>query len=149
MNKLVVLTDLGTFKAYRWEEDGYSSTPRLQPVDSFENVEGDDRISRRLADQSGQFKKGAPAMAATHDQDDGERHNIWLENERRCLKMITDRLSDLLGDGEFDSCYFAASNEINNAILEALPPKARRKIEKNVHRNLVNAPRDQILNHFV
>ena len=46
MNKLVVLTELGTFKAFRLEEGRVSSTPRLEPVDSYEKVNGDDQIGR-------------------------------------------------------------------------------------------------------
>jgi hypothetical protein len=149
MNKLVVLTDLGTFKAYRLESDRVSSTPRLQPVDSFENQKADDRIGRQVTDDAGRFKTGGqqPGMAAA-DAADGERHNIWLENERRSVKEIAERMSKLLGNGDFESCYFAASNEINREIVDHLTPEARQKIEKNVHCNLVNTPKEQVLQHF-
>jgi hypothetical protein len=149
MNKLVVLTDLGTFKAFRLEEDRASSKPRLQAVDAYENVDGDDRIGRRLSDQAGQFQKGGGhGTAAVHDGENGERHNIWLENEKRSVKKIADTMSKLLADGEFESCYFAASDEINRQIVDRLSPDARRKIEKNLHCNLVNAPNDQVLEQF-
>lgn len=148
MNKLVVLTDLGTFKAYRLEQDRVSSTPRLQPVDAYESVYGDDRIGRRLSDQAGQFKTSGHAGVATQDGADGERHNIWLENERRSVKQIAERISKLLGNGEFESCYLAASSEINREIVDHLTPEARRKIEKNVQCNLVNSPKEQVLQHF-
>jgi protein required for attachment to host cells len=147
-SKLIVVTDLGTFKAFRLDDDRFSSAPRLEPVDAYESVHGDDRISRGLSDQAGQFKKGAPIYASINDQSNGERHNIWLENERRSVKQIADRLTELLGDGNFGSCYFAAASEINNAIVNELPQQVRSKIEKNIPRNLVNAPRDEILRHF-
>jgi hypothetical protein len=149
MNRLVVLTDLGTFKAYRLEEDRVSSIPRLQPVDSYETPLGDDRIGRRLSDQSGQFQKGGrPSSAITEGGADGERHNIWLENDRRSVKKIADRMNELLSDGQFESCYFAASNEINREIVNNLSPQAKAKIEKNLTCNLVNAPKEELLNHF-
>lgn len=148
MSKLVVLTDLGTFKAFRLNEDRMNSSPRLEPVDTFENECGDDRLSRRVSDQAGQFRRAAPADVAAHIQGNGERHNIWLEEERRGLKEIARHISDLLNDGEFESCYLAAGEEINNAIIDHLSPQARAKIEKNVHRNLVNAKRESILQHF-
>lgn len=149
MNKLVVLTDLGTFKAYRLEEDRVSSTPRLQPVDTFKNEKADDRIGRMLTDQAGQKQTGGqkPGMATT-DGADGERHNIWLENNRRSVKEIAERMSKLLANGEFESCYFAASNEINGEIVEHLSPQARQKIAKNIHCNLVNTPKEEVLEHF-
>jgi hypothetical protein len=148
MNRLLVLTDLGTFKAYKVEKDRGSSSPRLQQVDSFENVEADDRIGRRLSDQAGQFSKGAGRIGSINDNENGERHNIWLENERRSVKQIAERMSELLGGADFETCYFAASNEINRQILDHLTPQARAKIQKNVPCNLVNAPREQILDHF-
>lgn len=126
-----------------------SSSPRLEQVDAFESVYGDDRISRRLSDQAGQFGKGSTGSAAINDGANGERHNINLENRRRSIKEVADRISELLKSGEYESCYLAASNEINNQIMENLSPEARGKIEKNVHRNLVNAAREEVLHHFV
>jgi hypothetical protein len=148
MKKLVVLTDLGTFKAFRLEEDRLSSSPRLEPVDSYETVYGDDRISRRLSDQAGNFSKNSRTFAAVNDGATGERHNIHLEGERRSVAQIAERMGELLRDEQVESCYFAAANEINNRIIEALPPHARAKITKNVHSNLVNAQRDEVLDQF-
>src|SRR4051812_46138578 len=111
MNKLIVLTDLGTFKAFRLADDRHSSAPRLEPVDVFENEKADDRISRRVTDQAGQFRRSTMADVATHTQGTGERHNIWLEEERRSVKEIARHISELLNDGEFESCFFAASDE--------------------------------------
>jgi hypothetical protein len=147
--KLVVLTDLGTFKAYRFEQDRVSSRPRLQPVDAFEQQGADDRIGKwKVSDDNGRFKTGGQPGIATQDAADGERHNIWLENEKRSVKQIADRMSDLLSNGDFESCYFAASNEINKDIVEHLTPEARQKIEKNITCNLVNAPKEEVLEHF-
>jgi protein required for attachment to host cells len=148
MKTLVVLTDLGTFKAFGMEEDRKSSSPRLQPVEAFRNENGDDRISRRVSDQAGQFKNSTPIASEMMGQGNGERHNIWLENERRSVKEIAEKISELLAGGEFEGCYLAASDEINHAIVEQLAPPARKKIEKNIHCNLVNAPREEILRHF-
>ena len=148
MNKLVVLTDLGTFKAFRLEQDQTSSTPRLQAVETYKNSDGDHRISRGTTDQAGQFSKGSRTFAAINDGANGERTNICLENERRSVKQIAETMSKLLSGGEFESCYFAASNEINREIVDSLTPEARKKIEKNLHCNLVNAPKDEVLKQF-
>jgi hypothetical protein len=148
MNKLVVLTDLGTFKAFRLEEDLVSNTPRLKPVEVYETENGDDRIGRRLSDQAGRFKTGGQPGTATNDGASGERHNIHLENHRRSVENIAYKISELLSDGEFESCYFAASDEINKTILDRLSPQVKGKIEKNLHCNLVNAPNEELLQHF-
>jgi hypothetical protein len=147
MSKLVVLTDTGTFKAYRLEDNQQSSSPTLKPVQAFEMPWGDDRISRRVSDKEGQHTKGSMASAASNGSN-GERHNIWLESRKRSVKEIAGMISELLRDTEVDGCYFAAGNEINNAVIESLSPDARSKIEKNIHCNLVNAPREDVLDHF-
>ena len=149
MNKLVVLTDLGSFKAYRLEDDRSNSRPRLQPVDAYETSLGDHRIGRRLSDQAGNFqKRGAMGMQGVDDGETGERHNICLENDKRSVKEIAERMNELLSNGDFESCYFAASNEINRDIVNHLSPQAKAKIEKNLTCNLVNAPHEELLNHF-
>jgi len=148
MSKLVILTDTGTFKAFRLEENGHASSPRLEPLKSFEMMSGDDRISRYLSDKEGQRTKGSVSSASINDSGNGERHNIWLENRRRSVREIAETMSDLLADSNIDGCYFAAGNEINHAIVEHLSPNLRAKIEKNVHCNLVNATRDDLLAHF-
>lgn len=148
MSKLIVITDLGTFKAFKLEKDAFSSSPRLEVVDAWETVFGDDRISRRLSDQAGQFGKGSKGFAGINDMANGERHNIELENRRRSVKEISQKFSELLANGEFDGCYFAAAEEINKTIVDQLTPAAKAKIEKNVRSNLVNADREQILSQF-
>lgn len=148
MSKLVVVTDLGTFKAYKLEQDGFSSSPRLEIVDAWETVYGDDRISRRVSDQAGQFGKGSRGFAGVNDMSNGERHNINLENRRRSVKVISEKLSEMLGKEEFEACFFAASDEINGMILEGLNPQARGKLQKNLKSNLVNAPKEEVLRQF-
>lgn len=148
MNKLVILTDLGTFKAYRMVEDRASSSARLEPVDAYETECGDDRISRKVSDDYGNQTKGSVNFAAINDGASGEPHNLWQEEEKRSVRMIVNRMNELLDQDDYEGCYFAASNEINNSIVDNLNPKLRGKIEKNVHKNLVNAKREEILSHF-
>jgi hypothetical protein len=148
MNTLVVLADSGSFKAFSLEESAVNSTPRLESLDATRMKEGDDRIGRMVTDDAGQYRKSKGRFAVNGDRSDGEQHNIWLENERRSVKEIAERISNLLGDNQFDSCYLAAPGELNKQILEHLSPEARSKIEKNLHCDLVNAPRNEILQHF-
>jgi hypothetical protein len=148
MNTLVVLADSGSFKAFSLDDNQRNSSPRLEPLDATRMTEGDDRIGKMVTDQAGQYRKSTGTFAVKGEQSDGEQHNIWLENERRSIKQIAERMSELLGDGQFDSCYLAAPGEFNKRILEQLTPQARAKIEKNVQCDLVNSPRNEILQHF-
>jgi hypothetical protein len=148
MNTLVVLADSGSFKAFSMKDSGLHSTPRLEPLDAARMTEGDDRIGRMVTNNAGQYRKSKGKFSVNGDRSDGEQHNIWLENERRSMKEIAERISELLGDGQFDSCYLAAPSEFNKQILEYLSPKVRSKIKKNLQCDLVNTPRNEILQHF-
>jgi hypothetical protein len=148
MKRLLITTDLGTFKAYSFENDRFSTSPRLEMVDSFEMSFGQDRLSERLSDkEGGKFGKGT-AASPFNEGGSGERHNIHLEDHRRGTKMIAERMKGLLADGKYEGCYFAAAAEINREILDQLPREIREKVEKTVPQNLVNAPRGDLLRHF-
>ena len=60
--KLVVITDTGTFKAFRLDQDPISSTPRLSPVENYKSPLGDDRVTRFVTDSAGtkhqRFRRG-------------------------------------------------------------------------------------------
>lgn len=148
MKRLLIVTDLGTFKAYRMEEDRFSTRPKLELVDSYELVNGHDKISQKLSDSAGRFGKGARNVAGVNDASTADNHGIILEDRRRNMRQIADTISKLLSNGQFDSCYFAAASEINDQILDQMPNEARAKIEKNVPCNLVHADRDELMRHF-
>jgi hypothetical protein len=147
--KIILTTDLGTFKAFEVIEQLHASSPSLEHLDSFETVFADDRISRRLADQAGQFSKGAMSFAAINDGANGERHNIQLEDQRRSLAIVASRMEEIVSHPDVDSCCFAAPSEINGAILERLSPAAKAKITRNLKCNLVNATRNDLIDRFL
>src|SRR2546423_9264616 len=134
--KLLVLADLGHFKAYRLEQENTFSTPRLQLLEEWE-TDVPRHVSQQLSDQAGQFRKGT-TPGGPSNLSDGEEHNFDLERRRRALKTVTTHLRDLLNreDDGVDGCYFAAGSEINGAIMEGLDPQSRARIQKNVCANL-------------
>jgi hypothetical protein len=148
MKRLLIVTDLGTFKAFRMEEDRFSTRPKLELVQSFELVDGHDKISKKVSDSAGQFGKGARNVAGANDASTADNHGLILEDRRRNMREIADHISKLLGNGEFDSCFFAAASEINQKILDQVPRSARDKIEKNIPCNLTHADRDELMRHF-
>ena len=144
-NKLVVVTDLGSFKAYKLEVNGLHKTPRLELIEEFNLVEAHGKMSDRLSDLAGRYH--APVMgkwAAPW----GERHNIELEQKRRLIKQVAHALADLLRRNGSEGCYLAASKEINHQILAELPREARAKIEKIVPCDLTKSEKSDLLRHF-
>lgn len=149
--KLLVIADLGHFKAYKVEESQNFSQPRLRLLEEWEtNVPR--HLSEELSDQAGQFRKdhkGATNGGASN-LSDGEQHNIDLERRRRAVKTVAHRMCEMLSrkETDVDGCYFAAGPEINGAILEQLDRGTRSQIQKNVCANLTRLNAEQVISRF-
>ena len=144
-NKLVVVTDLGSFKAYKLETNNQHSTPRLELIEEFNLVDAHGKMLDHLTDVAGRYH--APVMGKWASPW-GERHNIELERKRRLVKQVAYALTDLLRRNGPDGCYLAAGKEINHQIVAELPRDARAKIEKIVACDLTKAEKLEILRHF-
>jgi hypothetical protein len=145
---LVATFDSGRFKAYRLEESPRMSTPRLTLLEEWE-TEVNRRISEQVTDQAGQFPKGSRTFAQINDMADGEQHNLDLERRRRSVKRIAARIGELLEREKLDSCYLAASQELNHAVMEGLAAHVRPKIQKVVAANLTRLNASEVIGHFV
>jgi len=147
-NKWVVLADLGSLKAYKVDESGLNSHPRLELLESYENPEVHQKLSETLTDQAGQFAGGSRVAGASHDIATGERHNIGLEQRRRWIRMLAERCNQVLRRSDLDVCWLAAGRELNHQLLAELSHDARAKIEKNVPANLTKTEKTELLSHF-
>ena len=145
---LVVVTDLGCFKAYRLENNHPNQTPRLEPVQEFNNADAHDKLGDKVTDLSGRFRRSTGAAHTTGAMSDGERHNIELEARKRLVRQHAQRLNALARSKDIERCLLAASREINHQLLDELEPQVRAKIEKNVHADLTKLERAEILRHF-
>jgi hypothetical protein len=143
-NTLIVVTDLGAFKAYRLEKTHPQGTPRLEPLEEFFNQEAHSKLTEKLTDSAGRNRSPASRMATTM----GEQHNLKLELRKRLVKQLAGKLNALLRPDDFDHCFFAASKEINHQILAELPDRVRAKIVKNIQADLTKAGRSDLLKHF-
>lgn len=151
MNTLVVVADLGGYKAFKLEDNGKNNgnlnqTPRLELLEQFENPEAHGRMVDKVSDLSGRFPRaGGRAVGAMSD---GERHNIELESRKRFIRQLAQRLNALARGKDIERCLLAASREINHPLLEELDPQVRAKITKNVPADLTKLGRTEILSHF-
>jgi hypothetical protein len=141
---VIVATDLGAFKAYRLHRTEMN-TPRLEVIEEIEFVDGHGKLGDKQTDQAGRYKVPTQSMAMSY----GERQKIGLELRRRLIKQAAEQLRNVVANRDVETCYFAASAEINEQILEEAGPAVRRKIEKNVGCNLTNAEKGELLRHFL
>lgn len=146
-NKLLITLDLGCLKAYRVEDDGLSSHPHLELIESFNTTEEHGRLSEKLTDAAGRFAGGERSLKGVRAF--GERHNIKLELDKRVIKYLADTVSGLIRQQEPDvPVYFAAEKEIHRQVLEEIDPRVRARIEKVVPEDLTKIEAAELLGYF-
>jgi hypothetical protein len=147
-NTLVIVTDLGCFKAFQLENNHPHPTRHLKLVEEFNNADAHGKLGDKVTDLSGRFPRRAGVAGAREAMSDGERHNIELESRKRLVRQLAQRFNLLARGPEVECCLLAASREINHQLLEELEPAVRAKIEKNVPADLTKLERAEILRHF-
>jgi hypothetical protein len=147
-NTLVVVTDLGCFKAFKLENNHPNQSPRLELLEEFNSADAHEKLVDHVSDSSGRFPRSTGRSNATGAMSDGERHNMELERRKRLVRQLAQRLNTLARKQEIERCLLAASREINHQLLEELEPQVRAKIEKNVPADLTKLERAEVLRHF-
>ena len=147
-NKWLLVADLASFKAYRVETAHFIRSPRLELMETFNNADAHSRLVDKVSDLSGRFPKGMGSNGAAGVMSDGERHNIELEQRRRLIRRLADRINLLMRRDDFDTCFFAASKEINHQVLAEVEPRLRAKIAQNVAADLTKIHKAELLQHF-
>jgi hypothetical protein len=143
---LLVVSDLGGFKAFRIDNNQMHSNPRLELLQEFSNVDAHSRLVEKVSDLSGRFPRSTGAPNGTGAMSDGERHNIELEQRRRYVRQLAGRLNPLLR--ETDRCFLAASREIHRQLMDELEAHARAKIAINLSADLTKVNKSDLLQYF-
>jgi hypothetical protein len=144
-NTLVVVADLACFKAYKVDQNQVQRTPRLELIEHFANPQAHEKTTDQVSDASGRFRLGSAPGGVMSD---GDRHNSDLEQRKRLVRQLAQRLNTVARDQGFERCLLAASKEINRALVDALDPALRALIEKNIPADLTKIERAQILAYF-
>lgn len=146
-NTLLVVAELGGFKAFKLENNHVHRTPHLEVLEEFRNEEAHNRLGDRVSDLSGRFPRGT-GMKSAGAMSDGERHNIELETRKRLVRQLAQRLNTLARGQDIERCFLAASKDINHQLLQELDPQVRAKIEKNLPADLTKMGRAELVRRF-
>jgi hypothetical protein len=141
-DKMIVVADLGRVKAYRVSCDLMTSKPQMELIYDCEFLEAHGRIVDKVADHAGRFAAGGTPGASN-----GENHNLQIETERRLIRLVAEKISDLVHGQRY--WYFAAAERINGRIVEILSQDARGSLYKNVSADLVKTPKQEIMDYFM
>jgi len=143
MDSMIIVADLGRFKAYRITQDELQpdSSPAFEDLAdvNLENLHS--KVSERVTDKAGRFSYGAGSISV------GERHNEEKEAEEQQLQSIAGNIDQVAGKGN-QSIYLAAPQTIIRHLINALEPQVRNRIRRNLALNLVKAPKLELLERF-
>jgi len=142
--QLLIVTDLGSFKAYAVDNSRLHSTARLELIEHFNPEQPHRKMTDKLSDLAGRYR----APGGKGSTPFGEQHNIKLEERKRLIRQLARRLNLLMGDEDVESCYLAASKGIDRQILGALSPAAHAKIKRNLPADLIKTSKAKLLHYF-
>jgi hypothetical protein len=145
MDKIIIIADLGHFKAYKVTKEPMES-PRVTLIESYDSIEGHGKLGDKLSDTAGRFggRGGEKEAARGH----GERHNIELETEKKLIKMIAKDIDALIVSEKCEKWHLAAGEKINRQIIENLKQVVKAKLGKNITADLTKTDKSEILSHF-
>ena len=144
-NKLLIVADLGLLKAYKLDYTP-NHTPRLEHLEEVILEEAHSRVIDKVTDMAGRHVSPTQKNWGAPLADD---HNLKLEFKRRLIRHIANHIERLIERSGCDDCWLAAHKEINDQILEELPPLVRHRIKKNLPRDLTKAGQKELLDQFL
>lgn len=146
--KLIIVADLGLLRAYREVERPQDREPHLELIEELTPEAAHEKLSDQVTDQAGRFPRGSGADITTGDLSAGERLNLDAEQSRRLISRLAETIDTLLADEAVTDCWLAASAPIHKQLLEALNPKARKKISQVLPSNLAKTDPGELREHF-
>jgi len=145
---LVVVADIGRFKAFKLENNHLNRTPHLELVEEFDNAAAHEKLADKVTDLAGRFPRTESRSHMTNAMSDGERHNLESEIRKRLIRQLAKRLNLLGRSQEAERWMLAASREMNHLLLAELDPRLRAKIAINIAADLTKSEAGEILRHF-
>jgi hypothetical protein len=144
MNKILVVVDLGHFKAYRVSKS-HAESPKIELLKSFDTIEAHGRLREKLSDEAGRFGlSGGKGGIMGY----GEAHNMELEIRKKLIRQISEEINTLIRKERCSEWCLAAGKSINRQILENLDASVMGKLAKNIVSDLTKKHKTELLNYF-
>lgn len=147
MEHLVIVADLGHFRAYRVVSDEYEmESDRIELLESHDPAPPHMKTSEKLSDSAGRFRRAGGAVAGGAGF--GERHTLNTEERRRLIHEAAADINAMVRTSGCGQWWLAADSSINARLLECLDPAVRDCLARNVKANLTHMNKQGILQRF-
>jgi hypothetical protein len=144
MDKVIIVADLGHFKAFKVSKEVMESS-RIEMIENYDILETHGKLSEKLSDSAGTFGLGGGKQGI---RGYGESHNIETENCKRAIKRLADNINKLIKKEDCQQWHLAAGRKINAKIMDNLDNTVKAKLSKNISSDLTKAKKSDILARF-
>lgn len=134
---LIVLTDQEHLVAYR-----PAGSAGLEPIVGLEPMEGNETLSDLVTDQAETFPTDDPGTSAYESMPLGD------ELEIRSRRQVAGKIEEILEREEPATWGFAASPDLNEAILDLLSERSSGNLTINLSLDLTHSPPAQVRARF-
>ena len=145
MNKIIIVADLGHFKAFKVTKAQMEST-KITLIESYDSIDAHGKLGEKLSDRAGRFKRGEGQRKDAKGY--GEPHNMKIELEKRLTKLIANDITSLITKEDFPKWNLSAPAKINGQIIEQLPPDVKNKLGESITADLTKTANNKILSYF-
>jgi hypothetical protein len=143
--RLLVVTDLGLLKAYKVEPRA-EGTPRISLLEQFVLEPAHQHLIDQITDSAGRRAAPGGNMGGGTLTD---THNLELENKRRLVRRLAQKIEALIDVHALDGFWLAAPKEILRPIVELFRQETLLRIEKKLALDLTKLEPKQVLEHFL
>ncbi len=145
MDEIIVVADLGHFKAYGISKNSLEKSPRVELLKSYDAIAAHGKLGDKLSGPAGRFgADGGKKVIKGY----GDPHNIELEIKRKLIKEIAENICGIIKKGKYKKWHLAASGNINNQILKNLDTAVKSMLDKNILSDLTKVHKSKILGYF-
>ena len=146
MNTIIVAANLGHLKAYRVMETPTRGL-HLELLEELNFMEAHGRYADKVSDLAGRFPVTVGPGPGTQ-MSSAETLGADLENQRRLTKLVAEKIEEILLREKPEYWRFAATAEIQPAILEEINPELRERLVRTAQADLTKVPATEVLAHF-
>jgi len=145
MAEILIVTDLGHFKAYEIIEEVMES-PRLKLIKEFQNIDAYMKVSEKVSNEPGRFGREQPGGQIVKGF--GENHNLQAESEKRLIKTIAAEINKLIKKYNCKKWHLAAEKTVNNRLLELIDKDVYEHLDKNIKADLTKKGKKELLSYI-
>ncbi|MFN4805146.1 MAG: host attachment protein [Akkermansiaceae bacterium] len=141
----VVLADMEKLRIIKLSPYETAITPHTKPM-IIEEMEFPKKHKHN--DSSGRFPQGR-SVSETAGMSPGEKHDEESEYKKRRIKIIAQKITDILMREGIGFWFFAAPATINRQIVKLIPPSLQSSMISNINLDLTHLELAEIEKRFL